>query len=374
MSVWLEPIFKSALLIVALYTMAVYLMAIEQMAARYVTGCVKPEWQGVTGLLEPLREFLRTFPADSGESGMPANREDQPAAVRLRTVILLSFALLPFAAVPFGPPLPIGDGSSVLALSVAAGLEGGVLFVLAMSSLSLFGLVGSTSTQNEFDRATAFMANLVPVALCVVGAVLMSGTLRLDRMATLQSTTGMWWIALEPLGFAAFVLCLISAVGNIPASITTQKDSATNPGHGALFSVNPQVLAGWLHTVLLAYLLVLLYLGGGHFWWLTDGPEAFSHPTVRAFAGVCVLNFKAAVVIGWLIGFRLKLRQAGTTPFFTHAWKVAIPLALMNIFLTAACNEFLSDADNLVRAAISWSMLVVSLPVSAALYRRFHPV
>jgi len=374
MGVWMEPLVKSAVLITALYTMAVYLMALEQMAARYVTDRVKPEWQGVSGLLEPLREFLATFPADIGEISSPANRENQSAAVRLHTVILLSFAILAFAAVPFGPSLPIGNGSTAFALSVAPGLEGGVLFVLAMSGLSLFGLVVSTGTQAGFDRATPFMANLVAVALCVVGAVLMSGTLRLDQMATLQSTTGTWWIALEPLGFAAFVLCLVSAAQNIPASIAMRKDSVERPGGGAMFSVNSQVLAGWLHAVLLAYLLVLLYLGGWHFWWLTDRPEALPYSAVRALLGFCVLNVKVAVVIVWLFAFRQKHLRTGTTSFFAHTWKVAIPLALLNLLLTAGCNEFLNDADIVARAAICWGMLVVSLPVSAALYRKFHPV
>jgi len=117
-------------------------------------------------------------------------------------------ALLAFAVIPFGPPLELWG----VKLFQLADPDVGVLFVLAVSSLGVYGVIlGGWASASKYSllgglRSSAQMISYeLAVGLAIVGVILLSGTLRLSEIVA-QQAEGVWNVFLQPLGFLLFVI------------------------------------------------------------------------------------------------------------------------------------------------------------------------
>ena len=276
-------------------------------------------------------------------------------------------ALVTFAVIPFGDILVLGDW--VINLQVAD-LNFGILYIFAMASLSVYGIViGAWASNNKFSllggvRGSAQMISYeVAMGLSAIGVLMVYGTLDLQEIARGQGTLirdllpdslgflktnigqlPAWGIFLQPLAFLLFFVAAVAETKRIPFDLP-EGESELVAGYHVEYSGGKFLMffAGeFAEIVIVAGLMTTLFFGGWqvpylmrdgfHFpWW-----ESWLLPHL-AMAALQVAAFTLKVLFFcWL---QILLRW--TVPRFRYdqvmrlGWKMLLPLALVNVIVTA---------------------------------------
>ena len=324
---------KITLVLVVLLTVIAYTVLMERKVLGFIQLRYGPNRVGPWGLLQPLADLLKLlFKEDFTPPGV--NR----VLFTMAPIITAVTAFLPFAAIPFAqnllPPEITIYGHKVdltvaaLNQGVIADMNVGILYIFAVSSLSVYGAVlGGWASNSKYSllgglRLSAQMVSYeLALGLSIIGVLMLAGSLSLVSIVNAQKS--MWFIVYQPLGFvlfltAAFAECartpfdLIECENELVAGYQTEYSSMK----WALF-----MLGEYCHIVVASSLAVTLFLGGWH------GPVL--PPMVWFVLKTFVLVFFFIWVRGTFPRFRFdQLMQLG--------WKVLLPLCLANIMVTAA--------------------------------------
>src|SRR5262249_27870826 len=130
----------------------------------------------------------------------------------LAPAIAVTTAMLAFAVVPFGPTDPSSPRSYQFV--IAPGMDIGIVFIFAVTSLTVYAIVlGGWSSNSKYSfigamRSTAQIVSYeIPMGMSIVGVVLLSGSLNLERIIDHQARLGIlgWNIWFQPLAFLLFM-------------------------------------------------------------------------------------------------------------------------------------------------------------------------
>ena len=108
----------------------------------------------------------------------------------------------------------------------------------------------------------------------ILGVVLATGSLRLDRIIVEQADTGVWFALAQPLGFVVFVVAAFAEAARLPFDLPECEQELVG-GYHTEYSGMKLVLfltAEFIHMITASFLIVILFLGGWHFWGLTGDP------------------------------------------------------------------------------------------------------
>jgi NADH-quinone oxidoreductase subunit H len=276
-------------------------------------------------------------------------------------------ALVTFAVIPFGDVLVVGD--RVINLQVA-NLNIGILYIFAMASLGVYGIViGAWASNNKFSllggvRGSAQMISYeIAMSLSVMGILMVYGTLELQEIARgqgvligellppalmfLKPAIGWlpaWGIFLQPLAFLLFFTAAIAETKRVPFDLP-EGESEIVAGYHVEYSGGKFLMffAGeFAEIVTAAALATTLFFGGWQVPYLMR--DGFHFPW-----GTAQLLPQAAVVLLQVGAFTLKvvffcwlqILIRWTVPRFRYdqvmrlGWKMLLPLALANVIVTA---------------------------------------
>jgi NADH-quinone oxidoreductase subunit H len=276
-------------------------------------------------------------------------------------------ALVTFAVIPFGDTLQIGE--RVINLQVA-NLNIGILYVFAMGSLGVYGIViGAWASNNKFSllggvRGSAQMISYeVAMGLSVIGILMVYGTLELQEIARGQGTLigeflpdswrflkaavgwlPAWGIFLQPLAFLLFFTAAVAETKRVPFDLP-EGESEIVAGYHVEYSGGKFLMffAGeFAEIVTAAALMTTLFFGGWqvpyllrdgfHFPWGATWllPHlAVSLLQVGAFAVKVVFFCWLQILLRWSVP-RFRYDQV-----MRLGWKMLLPLALFNVIVTA---------------------------------------
>jgi len=262
------------------------------------------------------------------------------------------FVAVTVAVMPFGDVLRLGGRTIRLQiLDVNAGL----LFVLAMLSLGLYGiLVGGWASNSRFALlggmrgAAQVISYEVALGLSLVGLVLVYPSLRLSTIVETQGgllfgVLPKWGIFLQPLGFAVFFLAALAETKRVPFDLPEGESEIIGffSEYGGL-KWGLFMLTDFLEIIIVSSLATTLFFGGWQVPWL--GPEGFVFPWGGRWSlphGLVVLfqalafNFKV-IFFCWLqILIRWTYPRLRFDQLMDLGWKLLVPLGLANIGLTA---------------------------------------
>src|ERR671922_534997 len=276
-------------------------------------------------------------------------------------------ALVTFAVIPFGDILIIGD--RVINLQVAD-LNFGILYIFAMASLSVYGIViGAWASNNKFSliggvRGSAQMISYeVAMGLSVIGILMVYGTLDLQEIArgqgsllrdalpdsggALQAMVGWlpaWGIFLQPLAFLLFFVAAVAETKRIPFDLP-EGESELVAGYHVEYSGGKFLMffAGeFAEVVTAAALVTTLFFGGWQVpYLLRDGFHfpwggVFSLPSpIVAFLQVGAFTFKVLFFCWLQILLRWSVPRFRYDQVMRLGWKMLLPLALLNVLVTA---------------------------------------
>lgn len=218
----------------------------------------------------------------------------------------------------------------------------GLLYMIAISSISTLGIVvGGWASNSKYAlmggmRAAAQMISYeVPLLLSVVGVVLLSGSLSLRDIVVAQD--GYFWnwhIFPQCVAFVIFLIASVAELNRTPFDLPEAESELVAGYHveysGFRFAFF--MLAEYVYVFAMATLTTVLFLGGWH----------APFPAWDVVPEIVWFGLKFCVVVFFLIWIRGTLPRIRVDQLMSFAWKVLLPLALLNIFVTSLVLQFLA--------------------------------
>ena len=368
----LAALIKIGLLVGGLMTAAAYLVLVERWMAAWVQDRKGPNRVGIPltkirlfGLGQPLADGLKII---LKEDFTP--RHVDKVLYVAAPLVLLAASLAIFAAIPFGsvlPPLGIPGLPDPVPFLVAPGLDVGVLWVFALSSIAVYGvLLGGWASNNKYGflggvRSSAqLVAYEIPLGLGLLGVVLAAGSLRLDVIMNAQAETGIWYIFAQPLGFIVFLVASFAEAARLPFDLPEAEQELVGGYHTEYSGIKLLLflVSEFLHMVTAAFLIVIMFLGGWHLWGVTGSGQEVTW--LGAFLRFAVLSSKIFGVILFFMLVRWSWPRFRFDQLMTLAWKVMLPLGLANLVTVATIEEFRPQLSEAVGPATAgWIALLI---------------
>lgn len=322
----LEWTIKGALLAFVLATGFAYTTLLERKLLARLQIRIGPNRTGPFGLLQPAADGLKLF---FKEELTPANV--YKAAFLLAPIMTMVPAIVIMAVVPWGPPIDF-FGRAV-PLGISGDLNVGVLFLLSVASISVYGIVlAGWSSNNKYAmlgglRSTAQMISYeLALGLAFVGSIMLAGSMSLMDIIRHQQATN-WYILYQPLGAVVFYIAMLAEVNRAPFDMPEAEQELTAGYHteysGMKFALF--FMGEYIKMIAVSAIFATLFLGG------FDGPWVEQWPLL----GPLYLGLKVVACLALMIWIRASFPRLRYDRLMAFGWKVLLPLALLNIFLTA---------------------------------------
>jgi NADH-quinone oxidoreductase subunit H len=345
-----------------------YLTLAERKVSAWIQDRLGPNRVGPGGLLQPLADGGKFF---LKEETFPSHVDR--VFYLLAPVVALSTAFLAIAVVPFGstvaPPDPVPavqmvDGKpapipgavetfeeqqreyrSHYSFAIAPGLDVGILYVFALGSLAVYGVIlAGWSANNKYSllgslRSSAQIISYeIPLGLSVIGVFVIAGSLNPEKIIDWQR--GHWWLVVfQPLAFLLFLPSVYAECARLPFDLPEAEQELVGGYHTEYSSMKlaMMLMAEYFHLVTTSFITAIVFFGGWRFFGLdsiTGSPLWDS--VIRAVILISKMAFFVtfALVVRWTIP-RFRFDQ-----LMNIAWKVMIPLALLNLLCVMVVKQF----------------------------------
>jgi len=291
---------------------AAMLIWVERRLLSFWQERLGPNRVGPFGLLQVVADMIKIFTKEDWVPPFADRVSFVIAPAIIMTVILLSFAVIPFA-----PNIGIIESNI------------GVLFILAMASLGAYSvMLGGLSSDNKYAllgslRAAAQMVSYeVFMGISLLGVVALSGSFNLRTIVEAQE--GMWFVVPQFVGFVIFLIAGVAESHRLPFDIPEAEQEICAGYHteysGMKFGMF--FVGEYLGLVLVSSLITVLFFGG----WMGPG---FLPPVVW-FA------LKSGVFIAFFILLRAAIPRPRYDQLMSYGWLFLLPLSLINLLVTGA--------------------------------------
>lgn len=275
---------------------------------------------GRWGLLQTVADVLKLL---LKEDTIP-KLADRPLFI-LAPVIAFAPAFMVLATVPFTDKFQFAD------------LGVGLLYYVAVSGITVVGIVtASWASNNKYSllggmRAAAQMISYeIPLVMSAVGVILLSGSMNLNDIVEAQKNG--WFILWQPIAFIVFFISAVAELNRVPFDLPEAESELIAGFHieysgfrWAFF-----MLAEYVYFFAMSALITVLFLGG----WLPL-------PFLGFIPGAVWFALKFTLIVFILAWFRSTFPRVRADQLMEFGWKVLLPIALANIFLTALLKELM---------------------------------
>jgi NADH-quinone oxidoreductase subunit H len=322
----IEWIIKAIVLLMIGVVGFAYLTFYERKALGRIQVRIGPNRAGPGGWLQPVADGVKLI---FKEELIPA-KADRLIFI-LAPIITVIPALVIMAVIPFGGTVTI-FGREV-ALSIAGDINIGILYIAAFTSISVYGLVlAGWSSNNKYAtmgglRSTAQMISYeLALGLSWVGPIMLAGSLSLSDIVETQSRIG-WFAILQPIGMIIFLIAALAEVNRSPFDMPEAEQELTAGYHveysGMKFALF--FMAEYIKMIAISAIAATLFFGGYH------GPFVDQLP----WLGPIYLFLKIFILLFGQIWVRATLPRFRYDRLMAFGWKILLPLAIANVFLTA---------------------------------------
>lgn len=333
MEILIIALIKIVLVLLIILTTVANLVYAERKVSAFIQNRIGPNRVGPWGLLQAPADVLKLF---IKEDIVPAKANR--AVHTLAPVISIGVAMTTFAVIPFGNTITLWGRDIKLMI---ADVNIGVLYILAMTSLGVYGItLSGWSSNNKYSllgglRSSAQLISYeLSMGLSVVGVIMIAGSLQLDRIVEAQS--GLAWNAfLTPIGFITFLVASFAETNRLPFDLPEAEPELVGGYHteysGMKFGTF--FLAEYANMITSSALIVTLFLGGWQFPYLDRFGLA---PVLASLIQILTFVVKVAGMLFFYMWIRWTIPRFRYDQLMSLGWKVMIPLALLNIAVTGA--------------------------------------
>ncbi|MBK7090599.1 MAG: NADH-quinone oxidoreductase subunit NuoH [bacterium] len=282
---------------------------------------IGPNTAGYRGLLTPIADLIKLL---FKEDFIPAAAH-KPLYL-LAPLMAFIPAMLPLAVIPFGSSITLFGREINL---VVSDFNLGLLFILAMTSLGIYGIImAGWSPNSKFSllgglRSSAQMISYeIGLGMSFIGVIMLAGTLNMVEIVEQQSSILDWYIIKQPVGFVLYLICAFAETNRSPFDLPEAESELVGGYHTEYSSMRFGLffVGEYANMVTVAAVATTVFLGG----W--QGPFL---PPVLWFVIKC---FAFMFFYIWVRGSLPRFRYDQLMKF---GWFVLIPIALANILITA---------------------------------------
>jgi NADH-quinone oxidoreductase subunit H len=315
-AVWVMVV-KSIIIFLAVFLIVPLLTVAERKLIGRFQNRYGPNRVGPVGLLQPLADIFKLAGKEmfSPQAAVPFLYAIAPAIVIFSGIATL--AILPFGNVQ--------DGIGLYGIDVSIG----VLYFFAFGSLSFYGLLlagWASGSKYSFLGAMRSAAQLisyeVSMGLALLGAVMMTGSLSLTAIVDGQGE--LWNVVPQIVGFLIFMVAGFAETNRAPFDLP-EADAELVQGYQTEYGgmrFGSYALAEYLEMFVVSGIAVTFFLGG----WMGPGPGGLD-PVWMAL--------KTLALVAFFIWVRATLPRVRYDQLMSLGWKVMLPLATLNILVTA---------------------------------------
>jgi NADH-quinone oxidoreductase subunit H len=351
--VWWLIIVKTVIVFVFLMVMTLFMIWAERRVVARMQQRLGPNRVGPFGLLQGLADGIKL-----------ALKEDLIPSAADRVVFILAPiisaipAFMAFAVIPFGPAVSIFGHHTNLQLT---DLPVAVLFVLAMSSMGIYGIVlagwssGSTYPLLGGVRSAAQMISYeVAMGLSFVGVFIQSGSLSTTEIVAAQQQR--WFCLTAFVSFLVYAVSMVGETNRAPFDLPEAEGELVGGFHTEYTSLKFALffLAEYINMVTVSALMTTLFLGG----WRAPWPVSLWHAANTGYWPLLWFFVKLFIVLFVFIWLRGTLPRLRYDQFMKFGWKVLIPASLIWIMVEASIKV-------LDRKQLIWGIGTVAILVIA---------
>ena len=379
---------KAVIWIAAILGALLYLQWVERKVIAHIQVRLGPSRVGPHGLLQPLADVIKLL---TKEDLVPPL--SNKFLYVLAPFLAVSLALIPVAVIPFGPEVEVFGLRTSLQLT---DLNVGVLFLLAVSSLGVYGMaLAGWSSNSKYAllgglRSSAQMISYeLPLAVAVVAPLLLANTLSLKELAESQAGYYWGWLprwnifqwpAPQLVSYAVFLTAAFAETNRVPFDLPEAENELVAGFHTEYSSLKfaSFFMAEYANMITSCAFATLLFLGGWHPLWPVEKGSSYFPSLLLAAAGLIALYHGfhparrkdrrtlpvvAVVFLALAAVFQVPVLQPillpvfwfaakagfllfvfmwvrGTLPRFRYdqlmrfTWKVLFPVAMINLLVT----------------------------------------
>lgn len=309
-----------------------FLVLVERRVCAAIQNRYGPNRVGWGGVLQPFADVFKLL----------LKEDVVPTAANkfvhtLAPLISISVALCPFAIIPIGNKIELFGQE--IDLVIAGNVNIGILYVLALSSLAVYGLtLSGWSSNNKYSllgglRSSAQMISYeLSMGLSLIGVILIAGTLELPKIVAMQSGW-QWNIFLQPVGFITFLVASFAETNRAPFDLPEAEPELVGGYHTEYSSFKFALffLSEYANMITASAIITTLFLGG---WQIPYGDTLGLHPTLLAILQVLAFCVKVAMLLFFFIWIRWSIPRFRYDQLMNLGWKVMLPIALLNLLLT----------------------------------------
>lgn len=316
----IEVLIKGIVVVLVLMGAAAYMTFCERVIMARMQLRLGPNRVGPLGLLQPIADGIKLL----------CKEGFQPAGVDkfiywLAPAISLFLALFVFVLIPVGGTVNIFGHEVALRI---ADVNAGIVFLLAITSLAVYGVVlAGWASNNRYSllggvRGTAQMISYeIPMGLSLLTVIIAAGTLRLTGIVEAQEGYH-WYVWTNPIAFIIYIITGFAETNRAPFDLPEAEQELTAGYHteygGMKFAMF--FLAEYVNILAVSAIAVTLFLGG----W--EGPGNL--PFVWFF-------LKVAALVFFFMWVRATMPRLRYDQLMSFGWKVLIPIATLNLLITA---------------------------------------
>ena len=322
------------------------LTLVERRVCAWMQDRLGPNRVGPQGLLQPAADGLKNFLKEETSPAMA-----DKALFTLAPIVSFVPALLTFGVIPFAAPLPTRWGVVPM---VVADLPVGFLYILAISSLGVYGIVlAGWASNNKYAllgglRASAQMISYeIALGMSTVAVLLLAGNVTLSQVIA-QQQVGLWFIIPLSVAFLIFFVSALAETNRLPFDLP-EAEAELIAGYHTEYSAmkfSMFYIAEYSNMVTASALMATLFFGG----WdipLTSWDSTGEPSVLKTLATLAAFGAKTSFFLFTYIWVRWTLPRFRYDQLMALGWKVLLPLSLVYITILATAIWF-------VRVQLGW--------------------
>jgi len=323
------------------------LTLLERRVCAWMQDRLGPNRVGPQGLFQPAADGLKNILKEETSPAMA-----DKALFTLAPMVSFVPALLTFGVIPFASPLPTKWGVVPM---VVADLPVGFLYILAISSLGVYGIVlAGWASNNKYAllgglRASAQMISYeIALGMSTVAVILLAGNVTLSQVIAQQQLAHAWFIIPLTVAFVIFFISALAETNRLPFDLPEAEGELIAGYHTEYSAMKFSMfyIAEYSNMVTASALMATLFFGGWDIpfttWDSTGDPSVLK--TLLTLAAFGAKTFAFLFTYIWV---RWTLPRFRYDQLMALGWKVLLPLSLVYITLVAVAIWF-------VRIRLGW--------------------
>ncbi len=334
--VLIEALIKAVVFFIFLLITAAFSVWFERRIAGLMQDRIGPNRTGPAGILQPFADVFKLF---FKEDIVP--KKADKFIHGLAPIISVTMAALLYTVLPLAHYIEI-YGRKIY-IGIAPNINIGIVFILAMTSLSVYGItLAGWASNNKYSllgglrSAAQLISYELSMGMSIIGVVMVCGTLGTNDII-LHQASWKWNVFLQPLGFIIYFIAALAEINRTPFDLPESEQELVS-GYSTEYSgmrFGMFYLSEYANMATSSLIMVMLFFGG----WQLPFPQEWlglkDGSILLALVQASVMIIKALILVFIIIWIRWSIPRFRYDQLMKFGWHILMPLALLNLVVTA---------------------------------------